>query len=137
MNTPKPERISWQAYEHHHGEKSTDWFWTVGIITVGGIILSLFFQNFLFAIILALFTVNSFLMVKRKPQLLNFEIMRKGIRAEHVVYPHSLFESFWVDDGEHEDKIILRSKKPLSPFMVIPVDSTVTDPEVIRDYLLD
>ena len=48
-----------------------------------------------------------------------------------------MLESFWVEDTEYHDKIILRSKKPLSPFIIIPFDSTTTDPESIRDYLLD
>jgi hypothetical protein len=137
MNIPKPERISWQTHEHHHIEKSTDWFWTVGIIAAGGVFLSIFFRNLLFALIIVLFTATSFMLVKRKPRIMNFEISRKGIRVGPVLYPYSLFESFWVDDGEFDDKIILRSRKPLSPFMIIPFESEHTDPELLRDYLLD
>ncbi len=42
-----------------------------------------------------------------------------------------------MDDGEFEDKLILKSRKPLSPFMIIPFDSTETSAESLRDYLLD
>lgn len=137
MNTPKPERISWQAHEHHHVDKTTDWYWTVGIIALGGVFLSVFFKNYLFALIIVLFTATSFMLVRKHPKLLQFEITRKGIRTGPVLYPYSLFESFWVDDGEFEDKLILKSRKPLSPYMIIPFDSTETDPESLRDYLLD
>jgi hypothetical protein len=137
MNISPLEKISWQHNEHKHYERSVDWFWTVGIVAVGGIFLSIFFKNYLFALIIILFVATSFTLVKRKPRLLPFEISRKGVRAGNVLYPYSLLESFWVIDGEVEDKIIFRSKKPLSPFIVIPFDSSAIHPEDLRDYLLD
>lgn len=137
MNTSKPEKISWQNYEHVHIEKSVDWFWIMGIIAFGAVVLSLFYKNFLFAIIIILFTIVSFLLANKPPRLLVFEISRKGVRAGNVLYPYSILESFWVEDTEYHDKILLKTKKPLSPLIVIPFDSTQIDPEYIRDYLLD
>lgn len=137
MNNSRPDKISWQHHEHTHIEKSVDWFWTVGIVGFGGVVLSLFFKNFLFALIIILFVAISFTLVRRVPRLLQFEITRKGVRAGNTLYPFSLLDSFWVEDTDHYDKIILKSKKPLSPFIIIPFDSTVTNAEGLRDYLLD
>ncbi len=137
MNISKPDKISWQQHEHLHNEKSVDWFWTVGIIAFGGVVLSIFYANFIFALIIILFTVISFTLVRKPPRMLQFEITRKGVRAGHVLYPFSLLTSFWVEDTEHHDKIIFKSKKPMSPFIIIPFDSMTTDAEMIRDYLLD
>lgn len=139
MNISTAEKISWEHQEYTHKEKTTDWYWTVGIVAVGGIFLSLFFKNFLFALIIILFVATSFTLTKRKPKILPFEISRKGIRAGNVLYPYSLLESFWVIDEEDnmEDRIYLRSKKPLSPIIILPFDSSLIDPEKIRDYLLD
>jgi len=137
MKTSRPEKISWQHHEHAHVEKSVDWFWIVGIVAFGGIVLSIFYRDYLFALIILLFTVISFILVKRPPRLLVFEISRRGVRAGHTLYPFSLLESFWVEDTEYDDKIILKSKKPLAPFLILPFDSTVVHPELIRDYLLD
>lgn len=137
MNTSKPEKISWQHHEHAHNPKTIDWFWIVGIIALGGIILSVYFNNFLFAIIIFLFTSISFILVNRKPRLLLFEVTRKGVRAGNVLYPYSLLESFWVEDTDYADTILFKSKKPLSPLILIPFDSTHVDPELLRDYLLD
>jgi hypothetical protein len=137
MNISKPEKLSWQQHEHLHREKTVDWFWIVGIIAFGGIILSVFFNNFLFALIILLFTVISFVMVQRPPRLLVFEVSRKGIRAGNVLYPYSMLDSFWIEDTEYHDKILFKSRKPLTPLLVIPFDSTQTNPEQIRDFLLD
>ncbi len=137
MILPKQEKISWQHPEHKHAVKNADWFWSVGIVAAGGIFLSVFFQNYLFALSIVLFVAISFTLVRREPRLLTFEISRRGVRAGNILYPYSLLESFWVEDGEFDDMILFRSKKPLSPILVIPFDSTQTHPEEIRDYLLD
>ena len=137
MKISKPEKISWQHYEHAHKERTIDWFWIVGIVAFGAVILSLFFKNFLFALIIILFTAISFMLITRPPRLLTFEISRKGVRAGHILHPYSMLESFWIEDTEYDDKILFKSKKPLSPLIIIPFDSTQTNPEVLRDLLLD
>ncbi len=139
MEISSSQKITWQHDEHVHKEKTADWFWSVGIVAVGGIFLSIFFKNYLFALIILLFVITSFSLVKRHPKYLTFEISRKGVRAGNVLYPYSILESFWVIDEEEneDDKIILRSRKPLSPFIILPYDSTVVNPELLRDYLLD
>jgi len=134
----KPVKVAWKSLEHNHfKDKTADWFWGLGIVTVGVAVLSLYFGNIFFAVIIILFAIISSMLVRKKPELLDFEINRKGIKAGPILYPFSNLESFWVDDGEFEDKIILRSKKAMSPYVILPFDSTVTDAELIRDYLLD
>lgn len=136
MNQPT-NKIAWHHHEHSHVERSMDWFWSVGIVAVGAVILCVFFKEFLFALIIILFTLIAFKNAKRVPPLLLFEITRKGIRAGNTAYPYSMIESFWVEDTEYRDVLLLKTKKPFSPLLVIPFDSTETDPELIRDYLLD
>lgn len=134
----KPKRIAWQSLEHtHKSKKGADWFWALGIIAVGAIVLSFYFGNILFGIIIALFVITSGLTVNRDPQLHEFEISRKGVRIGTLLYPFSNLESFWVEDTEHEDMIIFRTKKTMHNMLIIPFDSTVTDPEMLRDFLLD
>lgn len=139
MNQPiKINKISWQAYEHSHtGDKSSDWFWGLGVVSVGAIILSIYFGNILLSIIFFLFTVISIMMAKKKPEIHTFEITRKGVRAGNLLFPYSNLESFWVDDNEYDDKIIFRTRKAMQNFLIIPFDSTETDPELLRDFLLD
>jgi hypothetical protein len=137
MNKSRPEKISWQHYEHAHVERTIDWFWIVGIVAFGAVVLSLYFKNFLFALIIILFTAISFAHVIRPPRLLTFQISRKGVRAGNTLHPYSMIDSFWIEDTEYDDKILFKTKKPMSPLIVIPFDSTQTDPETIRDLLLD
>jgi hypothetical protein len=131
------DKIVWHHHEHAHIERTIDWYWTVGIIAIGAVILCLFFKEFLFALIIILFTLIAFHNAKQVPPLLKFEITRKGVRAGNTAFPYSTLESFWVEDTEFRDVLLFRTKKPFSPIIVIPFDSTETDPELIRDYLLD
>jgi hypothetical protein len=135
---PQQNKIAWQTHDNfHNGKKTNDWFWGLWIIIAGGIILSFYFGNVLFGIILLLFAITAGLMANKKPELLQVEITRKGVKINDLLFPYSTLESFWVDDGEVHDKVLLKSTKAMQPFIVIPFDSTETDPELIRDYLLD
>ena len=53
------------------------------------------------------------------------------------MYPFTTLQSFWVIDEEINDRIVIRSQKMLMPYLIIPFDSTKTDPDEIRDYLLE
>lgn len=138
QGSEKPTKITWQAPEHNdHRPRGNDWFWAVGIISIGAIILSLYFGNVLFGIIIALFAITSSLMVNKKPELYDFEISRRGVRVGDMLFPYSNLDSFWVEDTEYDDKILFRTKKSMQDLLILPFDSTVTDPELLRDYLLD
>lgn len=134
----KPAKIFWQSLEHsNHKPKGSDWFWAVGVVAVGVVILSFYFGNILFGIIIALFALVAGMLANKKPDLHSFEISRKGVRVGTLLYPFSNLESFWVEDTDYEDKIIFKTKKTMRSFLIIPFDSTKTDPELLRDFLLD
>lgn len=138
MEKLKTPRIVWQSLEHtNHKPKGNDWFWAVGVVAIGAIVLSFYFGNILLGIIIALFSITSGMLANKKPDLHEFEISRKGVRINSILFPFSNLESFWVEDTDYEDKIIFRTKKSMQKFLIIPFDSTVTDPELIRDFLLD
>lgn len=131
------KRIAWEAYEHEHRPKSSDWFWVVGIIAVAGAILAIYFDNLLFGLLILLAAFTSIVQSHIPPRLIKIEIGRKGVRVGDSVYPYSSLQSFFVIDEEINDRIILRSTKPLLPYVVVPFSSEVTSADEIRDYLLE
>ena len=131
------KRIIWEEYEHQHTEKSSDWFWIVGIIAVAGSTLAIYFGNILFGILILLAAFTAILQGNTKPKLSKFEISRQGVRVGDSLYPYSVLESFWVIDESENDRIIIRSKKAFLPYLILPFNSLYTDAEEIRDYLLD
>lgn len=130
--------LEWKALEHHHHhEKTPDWFWIVGTVAIAGAILAIYFGNFFFGVFILLAAITAFIQAHDKPKIVTFRITRKGIQMGKMILPYSSLDSFWVIDEEINDRIILRSQKFLMPFIVIPFDSTKTDPEDIRNYLLE
>lgn len=131
------KKIIWEAYEHNHKERSPDWYWITGIVAVAGAILSIYFSNTLFAIIILLSAFTAILQGHAAPRLSKFEINRKGVRIDEIMYPYSVLESFCVIDEEVNDRIIIKSKKTFLPFIILPFNSLYTNAEEIREYLLD
>lgn len=129
--------ITWKALEHAHKEYSREWFWAVGIIAAGGGILALYFGNIILAILIVIAGFTAILQAHTPPRIVEFRISRRGVQAGSAIYPFSTLQSFWVIDEEVDDRIIIRSQKMLMPYIVIPFDSTKTDPDEIRDYLLE
>jgi hypothetical protein len=129
--------IAWKALDHIKEKNSEDWFWIVGIIAVGMIILAVFFDNILFALLIALATFSSFLLAHSSPREIDYEISRKGIRSGDSIYPFSSIESFWIvdEDGYERDRVLLKSKKLFMPMITIPVGNGA-DLEEVREYLL-
>jgi hypothetical protein len=130
--------IEWKALEHHHHqEKTPDWFWIVGTVTVAGAILSIYFGNVLFGVFILIACITAFIQSHTKPEIKTYRITRRGVQIGKSIIPYSTLESFWVIDEEINDRIILKSQKVLMPYIVVPFDSMKTDPDEIRNYLLD
>lgn len=125
--------ITWDAPEYHHFDKSADWYWSLGIIAVSIAVLCILFNSILFAIFILLAAFVGALYAGRTPELIHVELRPRGILVHDKVYPYVTLDSFWVDEEAHPDKIIIKSKKMLMPYIVIPISHI--HPEDIRMFL--
>ncbi len=128
------ETINWQTPEYHYKEKGADWYWALGVITISIATASFMLNNILFAIFIAIGGFTLALYGRRRPSVIQVEIQHRGIAVDKTLYPFSSLASFWVDD-QRDPKLVLISKKVLSPYIVIPLGDM--DPELIRDVLLE
>jgi hypothetical protein len=125
--------LEWQALEYDPTEKSSDWFWTIGIAGGIGIVLAIIFKNFLFAIVLLLGTFTMMMYGARKPELITFSISSKGIRAKNDLYPFKNLLGFAIRSGEGPDKLMIHSNRIFLPHIILPIEDI--DPELIRERL--
>ncbi|KND48506.1 MAG: hypothetical protein AB200_02140 [Parcubacteria bacterium C7867-005] len=114
-------KIEWEAHEYEHKERSHDWFWAVGIATVGIAIASIIFGNIIFAILILVSVFALTLFVNREPESIRVILDEKGISKDKVLYPFDTLHSFWIDTDHPHKKILLRSKKLLMPYIIIPL----------------
>lgn len=129
--------IQWRAHEYEHKEKSADWFWVLAIVAITGVITAIILKNILFAILIIVGTLTLALYAIRKPNLTHFEINNRGIRIDNSLHPYISLDSFWVIDTEEErvSTLIIKSSKTLMPYIIIPLDNSVSSFE-IRECLL-
>jgi hypothetical protein len=130
--------LKWQAPEYHHYQRSTDWFWAVGIITVCISILAFIFDNALFGILILLSAGILVFYVLRAPEDVDYEINKKGVVIGKELHPYLTIEAFWLEtDNNIESKIILKSKRSFLPYIIIPIHKDNADEiaSVLRNSL--
>ena len=130
-NTSLPP-IRWQALEYERRERSSDWFWGLGLLMIVGSILSLIFGNFLLAIIILLGGGILLKQNKSEPMMIDFEAGPEGIKAGRTFYPYKNLDSFWITT-EGTPKLLLESKRSFLPLIDLPLGGT--DPKTLYNYL--
>ncbi|MEY2664365.1 MAG: hypothetical protein RIT04_173 [Candidatus Parcubacteria bacterium] len=127
--------IEWNAPEHFHVEKTSDWYWGVSIIAGTGAALAFIFGNVLFGIFIIVGTLALLLHAAKKPRIVHCEINDRGIAVDQILYPFLALESFWIDAHMRPAKILLKSQKFFMPYIAVEIDEV--DPEEVRAILLN
>lgn len=131
----QPFRIEWDAHEYEHKERSTDWFWAVGIIAVSLSIASVIFGNIIFGLLVLVGAFTLLLFASRPPSNLHVVVDEKGITRGKIRYPYTTLESFWIDTEHSHPKIILRSQKMFMPLIIVPLGDN-TNVEELHENIL-
>ncbi len=117
-----PRAVTWEAPEHHHTEKSGDWFWALGIIGIAAAAAAFFWGNFLFAVLILVATLTVALNATKEPQILPFAISMRGVRVGKELFPYSTLEAFYIDeDFSTGPQLLIRSDRTFMPLIVIPL----------------
>lgn len=129
------KRISWHTPEYVFRERTSDWFWTLGIIATASAVTSIIFGNILFALIIAIGAFAIALHASRKPRIVKVEINERGVAVDHELYPYRSIHSFWIDEEHHSGlRLVLRSERSFVPLIMLPITDD-TELESIRAHL--
>jgi hypothetical protein len=128
--------MEWEAFEHIHNEKGSDWFWAVGVVIVGIAVTAIILGNLLFAMLILISGSALLVSAVKKPRLIRFAITDRGILIGNKMYPYTTLESFWVEDEIMPPKLILKSQKVFMPYLLLPLSDEV-DTDLARDLLLE
>ncbi|HEY4500355.1 MAG TPA: hypothetical protein VJH25_01025 [Candidatus Paceibacterota bacterium] len=128
------KNFSWQAPEYPYKKKSTDWYWTVSIISTALVVTAVIFGNVLFGVVIAIGVFTLTMFASRKPDIISVEINDKGIAVDKTLYPYQSIESFYLDENHHGPRLIIKSKKVVVPLIAIPL-SRNENPDDLRAFL--
>ena len=129
-----PAIISWKAPAHIHLEKRTDWYWSVGIITLTLAAVCFIFAQVILGILIIVAAAVLVLHASRPPRTIDCEINDRGIVLDSVLYPFVSLESFWVPHDINPPRLYVKSRKTFMFLIVILIDEV--DPEDIREVML-
>src|SRR3989338_565674 len=132
--TSAPFKIEWDTHEYEHKERSQDWFWAVGIVTLAVAVTSVILGNIIFAILVLTAVFALAIFINRPPENVRVTVDETGITRGRVRYPYESLKSFWLDEDHPFPKIILQSTKPLMPLIVVPLGKEV-DAIKVKDTL--
>lgn len=114
--------VTWEAPEHHHIEKGSDWFWALGIVALCGAIAAFFFGNFLFAILILVGGAAMALAAAKRPSVIPFSVSTRGIRVGDKIFPYSTLEAYFIDEeNPNGPQLLLRSKRLYMPLIIMPI----------------
>src|SRR5262245_46057829 len=88
--------IFWTAPTHTPRERSADWYWALGLIALGGIVVSIVLNNALVAIVIAIIAVCLGALAARAPRHCEIHLTEEGIVVDHDMHPYRSLRSFFV-----------------------------------------
>jgi len=109
----------------------------VGIITLSLSALSFFFGNQLFGVLILIAASILVYYTIRLPEDIYYEINQRGIVVGKTLHPYMTLEAFWMETRDIEPKIILRSKKAIMPYIIIPIHDDDVDEValILKEFL--
>ena len=131
MNT---NSIEWIAPEHLRVEKTQDWYWAVGIISVSLAIIALVMSNPLFAVLVIIAAVTLSMFASKKPDDIVVRLDPHGVTIGKFHFAHPDIETFWVETHHIVPVLIIKPKKLHAPLQTAHIPEL--DPAEIRSFLL-
>ena len=127
------EKIEWSALEYEEKERSVDWFWALGIIVVAGSVASLIYGNYFFAILLILSGILLGFFAIKKPEMVSYELNKKGLKIKTRLFPYESIKSFFVQTAP-KLMLFVKSSRMFMPILSMPIEDNLA--EDIRSIML-
>ena len=114
--------ILWEAYEHQHAPKESDWFWILGIMTLSISMASVLLGNPLFGILIFIGGLVVAILATRDPKIVSYAVTQRGLRIDQKLYPYTTLESFCIDEEAMSGpQLLVKSTKLFMPLLVLPL----------------
>ena len=128
----------WTIQEYEKHERSRLWFILIGIAGLFLVFYGVKTGNFLFSLIVILFSIILFLQHHQEPKQLSFQITDLGVVVGSRFYSYGELESFYVVYNPNEAKtLFLDTKATFQPRLRIPLldMNPVEAKSILREFL--
>ncbi len=131
---PLPDWIGWRAPTHEKGDRSTDWYWALGIIGICGAVAAVLLGNLLFAIIIGVGALSLGVLAAREPREHDVRIDERGITVDGDLYAWESLQSFWMAPGKSADRLFVTTGGIVHPHLVLGIHAPA-DAQDVYDYV--
>lgn len=124
----KLRAIEWEALEHHHEPKNSDWFWVLGIFTISGAVTAILLDNILLGILVLIAGAVMAILATRPAKTVTYAITPRGVRIDNSFYPYTALENYFIE--EHPivgHQLLIRSQKMFMPLLILPLPEDDVD----------
>lgn len=128
--------MNWESREFIQYDRNPAWILVVYILASLILIYAIWTMNFLFAVLVVLFTIVIVIYTQRKPNILKVAVMKKGFKINDTLYTYEDdLENFWVLYNPPDLKVLnFKRRQSLLPALVIQLEDQ--NPLKIREMLL-
>ncbi len=120
--------ITWKAFEHHHIEKKSDWYWIAGILIASFSLASIFLGNILLGVAVAVGGTVLLIIASRKPRIIEYAVTARGIRVDNMLDPYTTLEAYFIDEEDPlGSQLLVRSSKLFMPLLILPLPEEYVD----------
>lgn len=128
---------SWYVPEFTYQEKTKNWYWIVGLVALGLIILSLFMRNYLLGFFVLIGTFLMFTQATKQPKEILIEVSESGINIDTDLHKYETIKAFWIQEQRGgEFMLILLTSQIMTPLQSIMLPPDL-DPMLFREFLLE
>ncbi len=128
------KKLEWTALEYEEKERGVDWFWALGIIVVASSVASFIYGNFFFGLLLIIGGILLGAFAVKKPDLVFYELNKKGLKIKNRLFPYENIKSFWVKRDNIKPILFIKSERLFMPIISMPVKQNLV--EEIRNFML-
>lgn len=129
---PRKE-LTWMTREHEHVQRSTDWYWILGVVAVAGFVASVLLDNTLFGILILIAAGMLAYLSMKPPEEVTVSITERGIFINDMHYPYRKIKAFWVETDTGTPILLFVTDRFFIPQISIPIGDA--PPEDIRFIL--
>ena len=137
---PELRSITWEAPQHHHVEKGTDWFFALGIIIIALVIVAVMFGDPLFAVLIGLAGGALGVLAAKKPEIIPYAVTVRGIRIGEEIHPYSTLESYRIEEeNPRGPQLLVKSNHKFMPLIVLPIPPDYVDDidDILKEKLVE
>ncbi len=120
------EPIRWNALEFEHKEKTNDWYWTVGVISLGVSVWRFWVADYMFGVFVLLAGLCLILLGGHKPEYVDIVVDEDGILIGHNLYLWSNVSGYAMVVSGGKATLLLETNRKIVPVIDLKIPETVS-----------